>query len=162
MVELAEEIRRFLVTEVSKTGGHLGPNLGVVELTLGIHRVFDSPRDAIVWDTGHQSYVHKLVTGRFARFGTIRTRGGLMGYPNPDESPYDLFMTGHAGCSVSTAMGLRSDFRRAERDMRSGTRPPVRPGARRWARGVPRATCSGRRTTGTGRAILAPAIPWPG
>ncbi|MDA1039350.1 MAG: 1-deoxy-D-xylulose-5-phosphate synthase, partial [Planctomycetota bacterium] len=83
-------------------------NLGVVELCLALHRVFDFSRDRLIWDTGHQIYPHKLITGRFSQFGTIRTRGGLMGYPNPDESPYDLFMTGHAGCSVSTALGLAS------------------------------------------------------
>ena len=80
LVELADEIRRFLVEEVSKTGGHLGPNLGVVELTMAIHRVFDSPRDAIVFDTGHQSYVHKLLTGRHD-FSRLRMKGGLAGLP---------------------------------------------------------------------------------
>ena len=80
LVELAAEIRQFLVAEVSKTGGHLGPNLGVVETTLAIHRVFDSPRDAIVFDTGHQSYVHKLLTGR-QDFSRLRQQGGLAGYP---------------------------------------------------------------------------------
>ena len=83
--ELAAEIREFLVTHVSATGGHLGPNLGVVELTLGIHRVFDSPRDSVVFDTGHQSYVHKLVTGRYADFSTLRKEGGVSGYPSQAE-----------------------------------------------------------------------------
>ena len=82
---LAQEIRDFLVTSVSRTGGHLGPNLGVVELTIAIHRVFDSPHDTVVFDTGHQSYVHKLLTGR-QDFGGLRTRGGLSGYPSRDES----------------------------------------------------------------------------
>src|ERR1700754_532737 len=89
LVELAEEIRRFLVTEVSKTGGHLGPNLGVVELTMAIHRVFDSPRDAIVFDTGHQSYVHKILTGR-RDFSHLRERHGLAGYPQRSESVHDI------------------------------------------------------------------------
>ena len=81
---------------------------GVVELCLALHSVFDFRRDRLIWDTGHQIYPHKLITGRYHEFGTIRTKNGLMGYPNPEESPYDLFMTGHAGCSVSTALGLRS------------------------------------------------------
>ncbi len=87
--ELAAEIRRFLVTEVSKTGGHLGPNLGVVELTMAIHRVFESPHDAIVFDTGHQSYVHKLLTGR-QDFSRLRMTGGLAGYPQRSESEHDI------------------------------------------------------------------------
>src|SRR3546814_2078628 len=85
LARLADEIRRFLVTEVSKTGGHLGPNLGVVELTMAIHRVFDSPRDAVVFDTGHQSYVHKLLTGR-QDFSRLRMSDGLAGYPQRSES----------------------------------------------------------------------------
>ena len=83
--QLAQEIRDELVQVLSKTGGHLGPNLGVVELCLALHRVFDFSRDRLIWDTGHQIYPHKLITGRFGRFGTIRTKGGLMGYPNPEE-----------------------------------------------------------------------------
>ena len=102
---LADEIRRFLVTEVSKTGGHLGPNLGVVELTLGIHRVFDSPRDAIVFDTGHQSYVHKLLTGR-QDFSGLRQKGGLAGYPQRSESPHDIVESSHASSSLSWADGI--------------------------------------------------------
>lgn len=103
--QLADEIRRFLVTEVSKTGGHLGPNLGVVELTLGIHRVFDSPRDAIVFDTGHQSYVHKLLTGR-QDFSGLRQKGGLAGYPQRSESPHDIVESSHASSSLSWADGI--------------------------------------------------------
>jgi len=87
--ELAEEIRQFIVTNVSATGGHLGPNLGVVELTLGIHRIFDSPHDSILFDTGHQSYVHKLVTGRHA-FDTLRQKGGLSGYPDRGEAEHEI------------------------------------------------------------------------
>src|SRR5207248_3882771 len=87
---LAEEIRRFLVENVSRTGGHLGPNLGVVELTLALHRVFDSPRDTIVWDTGHQSYVHKILTGRQDGFARLRQRDGLSGYPSRAESEHDV------------------------------------------------------------------------
>ena len=106
--QLAGEMRRALCEVAASRTAHFASNLGVVELCLAIHRVFDFSRDRLIWDTGHQIYPHKLVTGRFPRFGSIRTKGGLMGYPNPDESPYDLFMTGHAGSSVSTALGLAS------------------------------------------------------
>ncbi|MEI7781233.1 MAG: 1-deoxy-D-xylulose-5-phosphate synthase [Planctomycetota bacterium] len=106
--QLAGEMRRALCEVATSRTAHFASNLGVVELCLALHRVFDFSRDRLIWDTGHQIYPHKLITGRFARFGTIRTKGGLMGYPNPDESPYDLFMTGHAGSSVSTALGLAS------------------------------------------------------
>ena len=106
--QLAAEMRRSLCEVATSRTAHFASNLGVVELCLALHRVFDFSRDRLIWDTGHQIYPHKLITGRFARFGTIRTKGGLMGYPNPEESPYDLFMTGHAGCSVSTALGLAS------------------------------------------------------
>ena len=102
---LAQEIRDFLVTSVSRTGGHLGPNLGVVELTIAIHRVFDSPHDTVVFDTGHQSYVHKLLTGR-QDFGGLRTRGGLSGYPSRDESEHDVVENSHASTSLSWADGI--------------------------------------------------------
>ena len=82
LTQLAAEVRAFLVDQIAKTGGHLSPNLGVVELTFALHRVFDSPKDAIVWDTGHQAYVHKMVTGRTADFATLRQQGGLSGYPS--------------------------------------------------------------------------------
>src|SRR3546814_4205067 len=87
---LAAEIRDLLIRTVATNSGHLGPNLGVVELTLAIHRVFDSPRDRVVFDTGHQAYVHKLVTGRAANFGTLRREGGVSGYPSQAESPHDI------------------------------------------------------------------------
>jgi 1-deoxy-D-xylulose-5-phosphate synthase len=106
--QLAAEMRKALCEVAASRTAHFASNLGVVELCLALHRVFDFSRDRLIWDTGHQIYPHKLITGRFSRFGTIRTKGGLMGYPNPDESPYDLFMTGHAGSSVSTALGLAS------------------------------------------------------
>ncbi|GAB3606335.1 1-deoxy-D-xylulose-5-phosphate synthase [Conyzicola nivalis] len=109
LVDLAAEIRQFLVTEVSKTGGHLGPNLGVVELTLAIHRVFDSPRDAIVFDTGHQTYVHKLLTGR-QDFSKLRLEGGLAGYPQRSESPHDIVESSHASSSLSWADGISRAF----------------------------------------------------
>ncbi len=106
---LAEDIRAFLITNVSRTGGHLGPNLGVVELTIALHRVFDSPHDAIVWDTGHQSYVHKLLTGR-QDFSRLRQRGGLSGYPDRTESEHDIVESSHASSSLSWADGISRAF----------------------------------------------------
>ena len=103
---LAAEIRDFLVGSVAKTGGHLGPNLGVVELTIALHRVFDSPRDAILWDTGHQTYVHKILTGRAADFAGLRQDGGLSGYPSRAESPHDWIENSHASTALSYADGL--------------------------------------------------------
>ena len=104
--QLADEIRDVLCNLLGTRSAHFASNLGVVELCLALHSVFDFSRDRLIWDTGHQIYPHKLVTGRYHEFGTIRTKGGLMGYPNPAESPYDLFMTGHAGSSISTLLGL--------------------------------------------------------
>ena len=109
LTQLAEEIRTFLIGEVSKTGGHLGPNLGVVELTMAIHRVFDSPNDAIVFDTGHQSYVHKLLTGRHD-FSRLRMKGGLAGYPQRSESVHDIVESSHASSSLSWADGISRAF----------------------------------------------------
>ena len=105
---LAAEIREVLLTIVSDRAAHFASNLGVVELCIALHSVFDFSKDRLIWDTGHQVYPHKLVTGRFAEFESIRRRGGLMGYPNPAESDYDLFVTGHAGSSVSTVLGLKT------------------------------------------------------
>ncbi|MBQ1442494.1 MAG: 1-deoxy-D-xylulose-5-phosphate synthase [Renibacterium sp.] len=105
MLQLAQEIRDFLISNVAQTGGHLGPNLGVVELTLAVHRIFDSPRDSIVFDTGHQSYVHKLVTGR-QDFSTLRQQGGLSGYPERAESVHDIVESSHASSSLSWADGI--------------------------------------------------------
>jgi 1-deoxy-D-xylulose-5-phosphate synthase len=107
--ELAAEIRAYLVSNVAKTGGHLGPNLGVVEMTLAIHRVFDSPRDAVIFDTGHQSYVHKLLTGR-QDFSTLRKAGGLAGYPQRSESEHDIVESSHASSSLSWADGISKAF----------------------------------------------------
>ncbi|HYI59254.1 MAG TPA: 1-deoxy-D-xylulose-5-phosphate synthase [Microlunatus sp.] len=104
--ELAAEIRAFLIDQVSQTGGHLGPNLGVVELTIAIHRVFDSPRDPIIFDTGHQSYVHKILTGRQDAFPTLRQKGGLSGYPSRAESEHDWVESSHASTSLSYAAGM--------------------------------------------------------
>jgi 1-deoxy-D-xylulose-5-phosphate synthase len=107
---LSAQIRKFLVTKVSKTGGHLGPNLGVVELTLAIHRVFDSPRDPILWDTGHQTYVHKIVTGRAESFDTLRQVDGLSGYPSRSESIHDVIENSHASTALSYADGIAKAF----------------------------------------------------
>ncbi|HWL11332.1 MAG TPA: 1-deoxy-D-xylulose-5-phosphate synthase, partial [Planctomicrobium sp.] len=106
--QLTVEIREALCEVVSDRPAHFASNLGVVELCLALHLVFDFPKDRLIWDTGHQIYPHKLITGRFPQFTSIRQKGGLMGYPNPEESEYDLFMTGHAGSSVSTALGLKA------------------------------------------------------
>lgn len=108
LTEVAAEVRDVLCNLLATRTAHFASNLGVVELCLALHCEFDFRHDRLIWDTGHQVYPHKLVTGRYHDFPSIRTQGGLMGYPNPAESPYDLFMTGHAGCSVSTAVGLRS------------------------------------------------------
>ncbi len=109
--QLSTEIRAFLIHHVSQTGGHLGPNLGVVELTLAVHRVFDSPSDPIIFDTGHQSYVHKILTGRQQGFGGLRQRGGLSGYPSQAESPHDWVENSHASTSLSYADGLAKALR---------------------------------------------------
>ncbi len=108
LAQVASEIRDVLCNLLATRTAHFASNLGVVELCLALHCEYDFLHDRLIWDTGHQIYPHKLVTGRYHEFFDIRTRGGLMGYPNPQESRYDLFMTGHAGCSVSTAVGLRS------------------------------------------------------
>jgi len=106
MEQLAEELRREVIEKVSVKGGHLAPNLGVVELTMALHYVFDTPRDLLVWDIGHQAYIHKLLTGRSDRFHTIRQFGGLSGYLRREESPYDVFGASHASTSISAALGL--------------------------------------------------------
>lgn len=108
--KLSAEIRQFLVEKVSKTGGHLGPNLGVVELTLAIHRTFDSPRDVILFDTGHQSYVHKIITGRAGDFDGLRQRGGIAGYPNRAESEHDVIENSHASTALSWGDGISYGF----------------------------------------------------
>jgi 1-deoxy-D-xylulose-5-phosphate synthase len=108
--QLAAEIREFLVTKVSRTGGHLGPNLGAVELTIAVHRVFDSPTDSVLWDTGHQAYVHKMLTGRQGGFDRLRQRGGLSGYPSRAESDHDLVENSHASTALSYADGLAKAY----------------------------------------------------
>src|SRR6266498_6079301 len=113
--QLAGEIRHELITVLSKNGGHLGPNLGVVELTLALHTVFSTPKDKLVWDVSHQSYVHKLFTGRKERFHTIRTTDGLNGFSLRTESEHDCYGAGHAGTALSAALGMC-----AARDQRGG------------------------------------------
>ena len=110
LIALSDEIRHFLIDKVSKTGGHLGPNLGVVELTLAIHRVFNSPSDVVLFDTGHQSYVHKILTGRAADFDGLRQRGGIAGYPNRSESEHDVIENSHASTALSWGDGISYGF----------------------------------------------------
>ncbi|CAM8635270.1 Dxs Deoxyxylulose-5-phosphate synthase [Candidatus Planktophila versatilis] len=110
LTELSAEIRQFLITKVSKTGGHLGPNLGVVELTIAIHRIFDSPKDVVLFDTGHQSYVHKILTGRADQFDGLRQRGGIAGYPNRAESEHDVIENSHASTALSWGDGISRGF----------------------------------------------------
>ncbi len=119
LVVLAQEIRTFLIEKVSKSGGHLGPNLGVVELTMAIHRVFDSPRDVVLFDTGHQSYVHKIVTGRAGEFDLLRQRGGIAGYPNRSESEHDVIENSHASTALSWGDGISRGFSITGQDDRS-------------------------------------------
>ncbi len=104
--ELAGEIRETIIDEVSRSGGHLAPSLGVVELSLALHHVFDTPKDKLIWDVGHQAYAHKLLTGRYERFSTLRQYKGLSGFPKMEESPYDAFGTGHSSTSISAATGM--------------------------------------------------------
>jgi 1-deoxy-D-xylulose-5-phosphate synthase len=104
--QLADELRRFIIESVSRTGGHLSSNLGTVELAIALHYVFNTPRDRIVWDVGHQSYPHKILTGRRDRMGTLRQLGGISGFPRRDESPYDAFGTAHSSTSISAALGM--------------------------------------------------------
>lgn len=106
LTQLAVEVREFLVAQTSRSGGHLSPNLGVVELTFALHRVFDSPKDAIIWDTGHQAYVHKIITGRAKDFERLRQAGGLSGYPSRSESEHDFVENSHASTSLSYALGI--------------------------------------------------------
>ncbi len=108
---LAEEIRRYIIDVVSKNGGHLAPNLGVVELTLALHYVFNSPKDKIIWDVGHQCYTHKIITGRRDQFVTLRKYGGLAGFPKREESPHDIIDTGHSSTSISVGLGIATALR---------------------------------------------------
>ena len=116
--QLAQELRSFLIQTVSETGGHLSAGLGTVELTLALHQVFDTPEDRIVWDVGHQSYPHKIITGRREQMGSLRQRGGLSGFPNRNESPYDTFGVGHSSTSISAALGMAIAARQEGSDRR--------------------------------------------
>src|SRR4051812_8873639 len=118
--QLAGEIREEIIESISKTGGHFAPNLGAVEITLALHSVLDSPRDKIIWDVGHQSYPHKLITGRRHRFHTIKQLGGISGYCKRSESPHDHIEAGHGGTSISAAFGIAQ-----ARDLRGGTETVV-------------------------------------
>jgi 1-deoxy-D-xylulose-5-phosphate synthase len=104
--QVAGEVREEIITTISENGGHLGASLGVVELTIALHAELDTPRDAIIWDVGHQSYAHKVLTGRLDSFSSVRTYGGLSGFPCRNESPYDVYGTGHSSSSVSAAVGM--------------------------------------------------------
>ncbi|MHC4555549.1 MAG: 1-deoxy-D-xylulose-5-phosphate synthase N-terminal domain-containing protein [Planctomycetota bacterium] len=106
LTQLADEMREFITHSVSQTGGHLASNLGVVEMTIAMHRAFDFTKDRLLWDVGHQCYAHKILTGRRGDFGKLRQEDGLSGFPNPGESEYDVFSVGHAGTSISTALGM--------------------------------------------------------
>ena len=122
LTRLCAEIREVLITAVSRTGGHLGPNLGVVELTVAMHRVFESPRDAIIFDTGHQAYVHKMLTGRVDQFDTLRQQGGMSGYPSRRESEHDLIENSHASTGLSYALGFATARQLTRRGRQGGVR----------------------------------------
>ena len=115
LAAIAAELRETIIATVASTGGHLGSSLGVVELTVALHRLLESPRDKIVWDTGHQAYAHKLLTGRLAQFGTLRQLDGMGGFPRRSESEHDVFDGGHAGTGLSIGQGLAT-----ARDLRHG------------------------------------------
>ncbi len=104
--KLAQELREYILETVSKNGGHLASNLGVIELTIALHSVFNTPKDKIVWDVGHQAYAHKIITGRREQFKTLRQLDGLAGFPKTSESEYDSFNTGHSSTSISAALGM--------------------------------------------------------
>ena len=116
LVVLRDEIRKVIIDTVSKNGGHLASNLGLVEATLALHRCFDCPRDKIIFDVSHQSYAHKLITGRYERFGTLRKIGGISGFSSPAESEYDTVYAGHSGSSISTALGIAAANKRRGSD----------------------------------------------
>jgi 1-deoxy-D-xylulose-5-phosphate synthase len=104
--QVADEIRALILEVISKNGGHLASNLGAVELTIALHYVFDSPRDTIIWDVGHQCYTHKILTGRRDRFGQLRQQQGILGFPDRNESEHDIYNTGHASTALSAALGI--------------------------------------------------------
>src|SRR5512135_323677 len=114
--QLATELRAFLVESVSKTGGHLSSNLGTVELTIALHTIFNTPEDKLVWDVGHQTYTHKILTGRRAAMSGLRMAHGISGFPKRNESRYDTFGTGHSSTSISAALGMAVSSRLAGKD----------------------------------------------
>src|SRR5215468_4573640 len=126
--QLAREIREFIIASVSRTGGHLSSNLGTVELAIALHYVFDTPRDRLVWDVGHQTYAHKILTGRRAGMARLRMYGGIAGFPRREESEYDTFGTAHSSTSISAALGMAvatrqlGEDRRRRHDCRNGVR----------------------------------------
>ena len=107
---LAKELRSFIIDSVSKTGGHLSSNLGVIELTIALHYVYDCPNDQIIWDVGHQTYAHKILTGRRNKMHTLRQKNGISGFPRRSESKFDSFGTGHSSTSISAALGISEAF----------------------------------------------------
>ena len=117
--QLADELRAFLIESVSKTGGHLSSNLGTIELTVALHYVFNTPEDKLVWDVGHQTYAHKILTGRREAMNTLRMAGGLSGFPKRSESEFDSFGTGHSSTSISAALGMAVAARLAGNDKRA-------------------------------------------
>ena len=125
--KLAEEIREYIIDIVSKNGGHLASNLGVVELTIALHSVFDTPKDKLIWDVGHQTYVHKIITGRREQLKTLRKLDGIAGFPKTNESETDCFNTGHSSTSISAALGMAR-----ARDIR-GEKNNVIAVIRRWS-----------------------------
>src|SRR5438270_4023946 len=117
--QLADELREFVLQSVSQTGGHLSSNLGTVELTIALHYVFDTPYDRLVWDVGHQTYPHKILTGRRDRMSTLRQLGGVSGFPRRDESEYDTFGTAHSSTSISAALGMAIAAQRKGEDRKA-------------------------------------------
>ncbi len=119
LLELAAELREFLIDSVSKTGGHLSSNLGTVELTIALHYIFDTPNDRLVWDVGHQTYSHKILTGRREQMATLRQYHGLAGFPRREDSEYDTFGTAHSSTSISAALGMAVAARARDDDRRT-------------------------------------------
>ena len=134
LTKLAAEVRERIIKTVAKTGGHLAPSLGVVELTIALHRLLESPRDRIVWDTGHQAYPHKILTGRRGGMKSLRQKGGIAGFPRREESPYDAFGTAHSSTSISAALGMAVAAQRRGLDHRCRRARPLRCGPGRRLR----------------------------
>jgi len=116
--QLAEDVRNFIINVISQSGGHLASSLGAVELTIALHCVFNTPSDKIIWDVGHQTYPHKILTGRKDKFYTLRTLGGLSGFPHPEESEYDPYIAGHASTAISIALGIHEAIDKKRTDQK--------------------------------------------